>query len=51
MKVRLTTFVAGTDDEGTEAVVFGFEPGLQHSRGRTKETVRWVNPSGCSAPR
>jgi uncharacterized OB-fold protein len=26
MKVRLTTFVAGTDDEGTEAVVFGFEP-------------------------
>ena len=26
MKVRLTTFVAGTDDEGTEAVAFGFEP-------------------------
>ena len=26
MKVRLTTFVADTDDEGTEAVVFGFEP-------------------------
>jgi uncharacterized OB-fold protein len=26
MKVKLTTFVAGTDDEGTEAVVFGFEP-------------------------
>jgi uncharacterized OB-fold protein len=26
MKVRLTTFVAGTDDEGTEAVVFGYEP-------------------------
>ena len=26
MKVRLTTFVAGTDDEGTEAVNFGFEP-------------------------
>ena len=26
MKVRLTTFVAGTDDDGTEAVVFGFEP-------------------------
>ncbi len=26
MKVQLTTFVAGTDDEGTEAVVFGFEP-------------------------
>ena len=26
MKVRLTTFVAGTDDDGTEAVAFGFEP-------------------------
>ena len=26
MKVQLTTFVAGTDDDGTEAVVFGFEP-------------------------
>jgi len=26
MKVRLTTFVAGTDDKGTEAVAFGFEP-------------------------
>jgi uncharacterized OB-fold protein len=26
MKVRLTTFVIGTDDEGTEAVGFGFEP-------------------------
>ena len=26
MKVRLTTFVAGTDDEGTNAVAFGFEP-------------------------
>jgi hypothetical protein len=26
MKVKLTTFVAATDDEGTEAVVFGFEP-------------------------
>jgi uncharacterized protein len=26
MKVRLTTFLAGTDDEGTEAVAFGFEP-------------------------
>jgi hypothetical protein len=26
MKVKLTTFVAGTDDEGTAAVVFGFEP-------------------------
>jgi uncharacterized OB-fold protein len=26
MKVRLTTFVAGTDDDGTEAVGFAFEP-------------------------
>ena len=26
MKVRLATFVVGTDDEGTEAVGFGFEP-------------------------
>ncbi len=26
MKVRLTTFTAGTDDDGTEAVAFGFEP-------------------------
>ncbi len=26
MKVRMTTFVAGTDDEGTEAVAFGYEP-------------------------
>ena len=26
MPVRLTTFVAGADDDGTEAVAFGFEP-------------------------
>jgi uncharacterized OB-fold protein len=26
MKVRLATYVLGTDDEGTEAVGFGFEP-------------------------
>jgi uncharacterized protein len=26
MKVRLTTFPAGTDDDGTEAIAFGFEP-------------------------
>lgn len=25
-KVRLTTFVAGADDDGTEAIAFGFEP-------------------------
>jgi uncharacterized OB-fold protein len=26
MKVRLATYVVGADDEGTEAVGFGFEP-------------------------
>ncbi len=26
MQVGLTTFVAGTDDDGTEAIAFGFEP-------------------------
>ena len=26
MPVRLTTFAAGTDGEGTEAIAFGFEP-------------------------
>jgi uncharacterized protein len=26
MKVRLATYVVGTDEEGTEAVGFGFEP-------------------------
>lgn len=26
MKVRLATYAAGTDDQGTEAVGFGFEP-------------------------
>jgi hypothetical protein len=26
MPVRLTTFTVGTDDEGTEAIAFGFEP-------------------------
>jgi uncharacterized protein len=26
MKVRLATFVLGTDDNGTEAIGFGFEP-------------------------
>jgi uncharacterized OB-fold protein len=26
MRVRLTTFVAGTDDDGAEAVAFAFEP-------------------------
>jgi hypothetical protein len=26
MPVRLTTYVAGTDDNGTEAVAFAYEP-------------------------
>jgi uncharacterized OB-fold protein len=26
MRVRLTTFVLGADDDGTEAIGFGFEP-------------------------
>jgi uncharacterized OB-fold protein len=26
MKVKLTTYAGGSDDEGTEAIVFGFEP-------------------------
>ncbi len=26
MKLRLATYVAGTDDDGTEAIGFGFEP-------------------------
>jgi uncharacterized protein len=26
MPVKLTTFVAGTDDDGTEAIAFAFEP-------------------------
>ena len=26
MAVRMTTFVAGTDDDGTEAIAFAFEP-------------------------
>ena len=27
MPVRMTTYTAGVDDDGTEAVAFGFEPG------------------------
>jgi uncharacterized OB-fold protein len=26
MRVRLTTFPVGSDDDGTEAIAFGFEP-------------------------
>jgi uncharacterized OB-fold protein len=26
MKVKLATYVVGTDDDGTEAIGFGFEP-------------------------
>ena len=29
MKVKLATYVVGTDDDGTEAVGFGFEPHLR----------------------
>lgn len=29
MRLRLVTFVAGTDDEGSEAVAFAFEPALE----------------------
>jgi uncharacterized OB-fold protein len=32
MKVRLATYLVGTDDEGTEAIGFGFEP-LEVSHG------------------
>jgi uncharacterized OB-fold protein len=32
MKVRLATYVVGTDDNGTEAIGFGFEP-LEASNG------------------
>jgi uncharacterized OB-fold protein len=31
MKVRLTTYVAGVDDEGTEAVAFAYEPAEQEA--------------------
>ena len=33
MKVRLATYVIGTDDEGTEAIGFGFEPAEGDSSG------------------
>ena len=26
MKVKLATYLVGTDDDGTEAIGFGFEP-------------------------
>ena len=26
MKVKLTTYVAGVDDDGTEAIAFAYEP-------------------------
>jgi uncharacterized OB-fold protein len=31
MRVRLTTYVAGVDDEGTEAVAFAYEPADQEA--------------------
>jgi uncharacterized OB-fold protein len=33
MKVRLATYVVGVDDEGTEAIGFGFEPLEEASNG------------------
>lgn len=38
MPVRLVTFPAGTDAEGTEAIAFGFAPATTP----TKETSAWV---------
>lgn len=32
MRVRLTTYVAGTDDNGTEAVAFGYTPTTEEAR-------------------
>ena len=32
MPVRMTTFAAGVDDDGTEAIAFGFEPAEQGSK-------------------
>jgi uncharacterized protein len=31
MRVRLVTFPVGTDDDGTEAIAFGFEPEETHA--------------------
>ncbi|HEY1635313.1 MAG TPA: OB-fold domain-containing protein [Acidimicrobiales bacterium] len=35
MPVAMTTFVAGTDDEGTEAVAFGYSPAVAAAGKRT----------------
>ena len=35
MKVKLATYPVGTDDEGTEAVGFGFEPMVSNGNGGT----------------
>jgi uncharacterized OB-fold protein len=32
MPVRLTTYVAGVDDDGTEAIAFAYEPAEQEAR-------------------
>ena len=42
MRVQLTTFVAGTDDDGTEAVVFGFEPALSRAEDTVMSDNVWV---------
>ena len=31
MKVRLTTYAVGVDDEGTEAIAFAYEPADQEA--------------------
>jgi hypothetical protein len=31
MRVKLTTYVAGVDDEGTEAIAFAYEPADQEA--------------------
>ena len=36
MKVRLTTYAMGTDDNGTTAVAFGYEP-IRSQRAGTKD--------------
>ena len=32
MPVKMTTFIAGTDDDGTEAIAFAFEPASLRER-------------------
>ncbi len=41
MKVRLATYVVGTDDDGTEAIGFGFEP-IENRGGITMADDIWI---------